>query len=249
MTDHLEADLRDLGRRLDVPPTPDVTTAVLNRLDAPTQRRRVPRLVTAALAALLALATAMVVSPAVRAAVFDLLRIGGVEIHQDEPAPPTPTVEAPLPGERAVSLAQARDAVDFTLRLPAGLGEPDAIQVTGDRVVSMSFDGRVDGRVGERVGERVGAVRVDQFDGHLDPIFEKFTTAADIHRVTVGDQPGIWVDRPHTVLYTDEHGTTHQETARLAGSTLIWEDGGVTYRVEGDLTQAEALAVAESLAG
>lgn len=188
-------------------------------------------MVTAAIAALLALATAMVVSPAVRAAVFDLLRIGGVEIHENEPAPPTPTIEAPLPGERDVSLAQARDAVDFPLRLPAGLGEPDAVWVTGDRVVTMAF----------------GAVRIDQFDGGLDPIFEKFTMAEDIHRVTVGDQPGIWVDRPHVVLYTDEHGTTRDEAARLAGSTLIWEDDGVTYRVEGDLTETEALAIAESL--
>lgn len=232
MTDDLETGLRELGTRLDVPPTPDVTTAVLNRLDDPAPaRRRVPRLVTAVIAALLALATAMVVSPAVRAAVFDLLRIGGVEIHQNEPAPPAPTIEAPLPGERDVSLTDAREAVDFTLRLPTDLGEPDAVRVTGDRVVTMAF----------------GDVRIDQFDGGLDSIFQKFTTADDIHQVSVGDRPGIWVDRPHIVLYTDEHGTTHEEAARLAGTTLIWEDDGVTYRVEGDLTEAEALAIAESL--
>lgn len=232
MTDDLEAGLRDLGARLEVPSTPDVTTAVLNRLDNPTPaRRRVPRLVTAAIAAMVALAAAMVVSPAVRAAVFDLLRIGGVEIHQDEPAPPTPTLEAPLPGERAVSLTEAREIVDFTLRLPTGLGEPDAIRVTDDRVVTLAY----------------GNVRIDQFDGGLDPFFEKFTAAEDVHRVSVDDRPGIWVDRPHVVLYTDDHGTTHEEAARLAGSTLIWADDGVTYRVEGDLTETEALAVAESL--
>ncbi len=231
MTDDLRASLRDLGRRLDVPPTPDVTTAVLNRLDsaAPPARRRVPRLVTAAIAALLALATAMVVSPAVRAAVFDLLRIGGVDIHQNEPAPPPG--ETPPLGDRVVSLADARTAVDFALRLPTGLGEPDAVRVTDDRVVTMSF----------------GDIRVDQFDGGLDPMFEKFAMAEDIHRVSVGDRPGIWVDRPHIVIYIDEDGITREESARLAASTLIWEDDGVTYRVEGDLTQPEALAIAESM--
>jgi hypothetical protein len=231
VSDDLGENLRDLGRRLDVPPTPDVTTAVLNRLDEPppSPRRRVPRLVTAAIAALLALATAMVVSPAVRAAVFDLLRIGGVDIHQNEPAP-TPTAETPL-GDRDLSLAEAREAVDFALRLPAGLGEPDTVRVTDDRVVTMSF----------------GEVRVDQFDGGLDPIFEKFAMADDIHRISVGDRPGIWVDRPHVVVYTDEDGVTREEGARLAASTLIWEDDGVTYRVEGDLTQPEALAIAESM--
>jgi hypothetical protein len=231
VTDDLEADLRDLGRRLDVPPTPELTSAVLHRLDAPAPHRRVPRLVTAAVAAVLALAAAMVVSPAVRAAVFDLLRIGGVELHQNEPAP-TPTLETPLPGERDVTLAQARDAVDFTLRLPAGLGEPDTVRMVDDRVVSMSF----------------GDLRIDQFDGGLDPMFEKFAAADDVHRVSVGDLPGIWVDRPHVVLYADERGVLREEAARLAGSTLIWEDDGITYRVEGDLTQLEALAVAESLA-
>lgn len=228
-TDDLEAGLRDLGRHLDVPPTPDVTAAVLDRLAPP--RRRAPRLVTAAVAALLALATAMVVSPAVRAAVFDLLRIGGVDLHRDEPAPPVPTVEVPLPGEREVSLAQARAAVDFPLRLPTGLGDPDTVLVIDDRVVSMSF----------------GGIRIDQFGGGLDPVFDKFTTAEDIHHVTVGAAPGIWVDRPHVVLYTDDHGATHDEGARLAASTLIWEDGGVTYRVEGDLTETEALAIAGSM--
>lgn len=230
MSDDLQASLRDLGRRLDVPPTPDVTTAVLNRLDAPApSSRRVPRLVTAAIAALLALATAMVVSPAVRAAVFDLLRIGGVDIHQNEPGPPT--VETPQLGDRDLSQADAREAVDFALRLPAGLGEPDTVRVTDDRVVSMSF----------------GDIRIDQFDGGLDPVFEKFAMAEDIHRISVGDQPGIWVDRPHTVIYIDEQGVTREEAARLAASTLIWEDDGVTYRVEGDLTQPEALAIAESM--
>jgi hypothetical protein len=230
VTDDLETGLRDLGAHLDVPPAPDVTAAVLDRLDTPASRRRVPRLVTAAVAALLALAAAMVVSPAVRAAVFDLLRIGGVEIHQNEPAP-TPTSETPLPGEHDVTLAQARETVDFTLRLPAGLGEPDTVRILEDRVVSMSF----------------GDLRIDQFDGGLGPMFEKFAAAEDVHRVSVGDLPGVWVDRPHVVLYVDEDGMLREEAARLAGSTLIWEDDGVTYRVEGDLTETEALAVAESL--
>jgi hypothetical protein len=33
----------------------------------------------------------------------------------------------------------------------------------------------------------------------------------------------------------------------MAGSTLIWEKDGITYRVEGDLTQQQAITIAESL--
>jgi hypothetical protein len=35
--------------------------------------------------------------------------------------------------------------------------------------------------------------------------------------------------------------------SRLAGPTLIWEEGGVTHRVEGAPTLAKAILVAQSL--
>ena len=234
MTDDLETALRAVGTRLDVPPTPQVTDAVLARLDSPVARRPVGRLVAAAVAVLIAFLTAVVVSPTVRAAVYDLLRVGGVEIHENEKAPPPVSVEPVLPGERDVSLAEAREAAPFPLRLPAHLGDPDNVRlINGNppRVVSMAF----------------GAVRIDQFDGGLAPMFSKFAGADDIRQVTVDGGPGVWVDRPHVVIYNDRDGTQHEETARLAGSTLIWEKNGITYRVEGALTQPEAIAIADSL--
>ena len=232
MADDLESALRSLGTRLDVPDPPDVTGRVLARLDAPAPRVWPRRLLTAAVAAVVALATAMVVSPAVRAAVLDFLRIGAVEIHENQPAPVTPSLDPPLPGERDVTLAEATAAVDFPLRLPTGLGPPGAVRLIDDgRVVTMAF----------------GAVRVDQFDGGLDPMFSKFTRAEDVHHVTVDGLPAIWVDRPHPVLYTDRDGTLRDESARLAASTLIWEEDGITYRVEGDLPQWRAIEIAESM--
>ena len=239
--DQLEAALRTLGTRLDVPEPPDLTGDVLARLDEPPRRpgwRPVHRIAAAVVAAVLALATAMAVSPTVRAAVYDLFRIGGVEIHENEPPPVTPTVsvDPPLPGERDVALAAARQAADFPLKVPSALDPPATVRLIDDaRVVSMGF------------ASPHGEVRVDQFDGGLAPMFAKFTHADDVHHVTVLGVPGVWVDRPHPVFYTDETGTMREESARLAGSTLIWESGGITYRVEGDLTQAQAITIAESL--
>lgn len=238
MSDDLEGALRDLGTRLDVPAAPDVTAAVLSRLDEKQNARWRPvhRVVAAAVAALVALATAMVVSPAVRAAVYDLLRIGGVEIHENHPPPSTPSVDQPLPGERDVSLAEARRLADFPLRLPEELGEPVNVRVIdGGRVVSMAF------------GSPHGEVRVDQFDGGLSPMFSKFTSGADVRHVTVSGLPAVWLDRPHVVIYDDPDGTLREESARLAGSTLIWEQDGVTYRVEGQLTETQAIGIAESM--
>ena len=246
MADELENALRALGTRLDVPEAPDPTGAVLARLDEPAPEsgpragwRPVHRLVAAAVALLVALGAAMAVSPAVRAAVYDLLRIGGVEIHENEPAPVVPrdpSVDPPLLGERDVTLDQAREAAGFPLRTPDGLGEPATVRlIDGARVVSMAY----------RTAH--GEVRIDQFDGGLAPMFAKFTTAVDVSHVAVEDTHGVWVARPHPVLYVDRDGVVRDESARLADSTLIWEKDGITYRVEGDLTEDRAITIAESL--
>jgi hypothetical protein len=239
--DRVEAALRELGGRLAVPePPPDPAVAVLARLTEPAPRpapRLLPRLVAAAVALLLALAVAMAVSPTVRAAVFDLFRIGGVEIHYTPP-PVTPTTsDAAAPGERDLSLAGARAAVPFAIRVPRLLGDPDSVRVIDSadggppRVVSLRYPG----------------ARVDEFDGRISPVFEKFTRVVDVERTDVDGAPAVWIPRPHPVLYVDEHGTVHEEAARLAAKTLIWEENGLTYRLEGDFTRAQAETIAASL--
>jgi hypothetical protein len=240
--------LRDLGEHLHVPtpPTPAaLTTAVLARLDAPPPRRTalLPRLVAAAVALLAALGVAMAVSPQVRAAVFEFLRVGGVELNEGPP-PPLRTTEADtaLPGERTVTLDEARAAAPFPVAVPERLGEPDSVLLDSGplpggeqpRVVSLRYT-------------RTGETRIDQFDGRLGPMFEKFTSAADVVPTTVAGHPGIWVPRPHLVLYLDRDGLLVEEAARLAGTTLIWEADGITYRIEGDLDRDQAVEIAESM--
>jgi hypothetical protein len=236
--------LRDLGTHLDVPPPPPgdrLAAAVLDRLDDPVPRRRpalpatlLPRLVAAAVALLLALGVAMAVSPEVRAAVLEFLRIGGVELNQ-APPPVEPTeTDVLLPGERTVTLDQARDAANFPIRLPDALDGPTSVSLadgTPPRVVTLHYDG----------------IRIDEFEGSLAPMFQKFVHAVDAVPTRVHGWQGIWLPRPHPVLYLDRDGTVREESARLAGTTLIWEQGGLTYRVEGDLTQTQALEIAESM--
>lgn len=241
ITRDIEAALRELGGRLDVSPPPaGLATAVLDRLDEPRPAPRVlPKLVAAAVALLVALGVAMAVSPTVRAAVLDFFRIGGVEVHHGPPPVPPSTSAVVLPGERAATLEEARAAVRFDIEVPARLGEPEAVRVVENqppdgsppRVVSLHWPG----------------VRVDEFDGRISPIFAKFLGADDVVRTSVDGATAAWVPRPHPVLYVDRAGTVHEESARLAAKTLIWESGGVTYRVEGELTREEAVAIAESM--
>jgi hypothetical protein len=235
--DDLERELRDLAGWLAVPAAPDVTAPVRARLAAP-PRRRWRYWLAAALAALL-----VAVLPPGRAAVADvvagLLRFSGVEIGtSSEPLPPAGT-PSPLPAQRPAALVEAQRKVRFPIRLPALLGQPEQVLVAD-----------ADGTGGHRVATllyRGGTLRVDAFDGRLDPVFQKQAAGADVEWTQVHGGFAIWIGRPHTLAYVDRSGTVRVETARLAAATLIWEEAGVSYRLEGDLTRDEAVAIAGSM--
>lgn len=236
--DALITELRALGARLDVPEASDQRDAVRARLTRPDPApRRVRRWILAGVAALVG--AVAVVAPA-RAAVVDavggLLRIAGIEVRQDGDPGSLPATPAPLPSVRNAGLDEVRRTALFPVRLPAELGEPSLVTVAdadpsgAPRVISMVFRG--------------GAVRFDQFDGLPSPVF--FKMAGDAEWVEIGTG-GIWLKKPHPVTYVGRDGAERTETARLAGPTLIWSDGTVTYRLEGPATLAEARRIAGSL--
>jgi hypothetical protein len=238
--DDLVAELRALGPYLEIPEPADQRAAVRARLSAPVPRRRhLRRWIAAAVAAVVL--TVSAVEPA-RAAVVgvvgDLLRVAGIEVRR-EPADPggLPPSPGPLPSQRSASLEAARRAALFPVRVPARLGPPDQV-VLGDpdprgapRVVTLTYRG--------------GDVRFDQFDGAVSPVFLK--SAPDGRWVSVGPDSGIWLPGPHPVTYVGRDGVERTATARLAGPTLIWSDGSVSYRLEGLATLAEAQLVALSV--
>jgi hypothetical protein len=94
----------------------------------------------------------------------------------------------------------------------------------------------------------VGAteVLVASFDGRLEePFIDKALSAGSaIERVDVDGAPGLWIDgAPHVVTYLDP--LERIATRRIAGNTLLWQDGDVIHRVEGFTTLEAALAFAE----
>ena len=65
--------------------------------------------------------------------------------------------------------------------------------------------------------------------------------------VSVNGGQGYWLEgEPHEFLYTDGRSVS-VERLRLAGNVLLWEVGGITYRIEGPRTLDEALRIAYSL--
>ena len=218
---NLEHELRVLP--IAFPDEPDLAPRVLARLERPARRWwLVPAL------AALAVAGALLAIPQTRAAILDLFRIGGVEVRRVETQPRAP-VRAPMLG-REVSLATARSTVDFPLLVPR---DP--------------FTAFVDGPM---VNLRWKRYVLSQWHGEQLPFAQKqLGPDSQTVGVEVRGATGLWITGArHEIIYRDP--ATDQIVAksrRLAGNVLIWEDGDVTYRLEGARTVADARAVARNL--
>jgi hypothetical protein len=221
----LDRELRALAVLVDLPGERDLVPAVLARLGAPRVRRHVPWRGLAAVGALVlvvGLAATMAI-PDARTAVLRFLGIKGATVFLVDELPPASTV--PQAYGEPVTLGEAQRVVGFRPLLPRELGEPDSVRI--DRfnpsfVVLLYGTHDVRLRLTELVG---GAV-------------EKYALAdRPVERVLVNGEPGIWVEGRHVVkeLFS---------LPRLAGNTLLWEQDGLTLRLEGRLTKAEALEIA-----
>ena len=243
----VEAELRAVGRSLEVPPVGDLTVAVRQQLEGRAPGRRYKPALgirhsrlgwRAALVALAALLVVMVATPQGRAAIAHVFRFAGVELRQ-EPGPARhPGSRASLPGQRGMSLERARRQVSFPILVPAALGRPGEVVVSDrGRVVSLIYP-----------RTPYGLVRIDEFAGHLDQlVFEKFVHSGDVTEVRVNGARGLWVKGPQELVYITRDGIPAAASARLTtGNTLIWGTRQVAVRLEGNLTRTAALAIADS---
>jgi hypothetical protein len=235
----LEQQLVALGRSLDVPETPDLTSRVLadlpGRRQAPT-RRLVLALAVVALAALLA----ALAIPDARSALLRFLQVGSERIELvDELPEVTAPPELELALGKQVSLAQARRDAGFDLlELDE---EPDAVFL-GDRGTVWFLYGTPD------------AVRllVSQTpDVGIDEPFvvkKLVESGTQVEQAFVRGSPAYFLSgEPHVVMLVDEFGIEIPESLRLAEDVLVWEERGRTVRIEGDLTLAGALELADTL--
>jgi hypothetical protein len=260
----LERALADLGPHLEHPPTPPIAEAVVARITAPSTvapprgRAWLPRagwrrVAVAALALVLLAVVVVVATPGAREAVARRLGLPGVAIHLGGQTPSVPSLPAG-PGAnldlgRRVTLEQAAAALSFRPLVPTapGFERPDAVY-RSDGVPGGRVDLLWRARPGLPVSPFTNAgLLLTEF--RADPLVEKFAkTSGNVTAVEVAGGTGYWFDgSPHAFAYTDSRGTIREETARLAGNTLLWTRGPLTLRLEGQISQAEALRIAESL--
>jgi hypothetical protein len=86
-----------------------------------------------------------------------------------------------------------------------------------------------------------------QFSASVDEvIYKQVAPGSTIHRVSVGGHHGYWLQGAHYFTYFDRERNMKTEQVRLAGNVLLWQLGTRTLRLEADISEAEALRIAES---
>ena len=251
----LERRLGGLRDDMAWPPTPDLASAVAARIAAePAQRPwrpwpalRMPgmpvlRPVTAGLAAAVvavAIALTLAAAPGVRARVADWLGIGAVRIERVDRLPDAgPAADLGL--GRRTSAAAARRRTGLPTPAIRALGAPDAIYATptgraGPARVSVVYVAR---RGLPATTNGLGALLTILPGGNPEIVKKLAGSGTDVAFVDVAGAPGVFVSGEQHVVGPPN---------RLAGNTLIWVRGAVTYRLEADLGRDAMLRLARSV--
>ena len=263
-----ETQLRSIARGMEYPTTPDIAGSVATRLRSSPRARLMNRTLVRSLILAAVLLASLLLIPPVRAAVFEFIQVGVVRIFRPEPAPaPAPTQipltisTATLSAERPVTatsaptlpslaplleqiagettLAGAQKKAEYQILFPtypAGIGEPDRVFVQ-DADGPMTILVWLDAQHPEQVKMSLHFIPKGSW------AVEKFAPQA-IDETSVNGRRAIWAVGPYPLLL--RNGDMKIERL-INGNVLIWEDGGVTYRLETDLSMEDAVRIAESL--
>jgi hypothetical protein len=220
LIEELERALVQLGRELELPPTPDLAAAVAPRL----RRRRRWWIAAVAVAAAVALAFAV---PGSRAELLRFFHIGGETIQLVDDLPPLPDGRAELAGTPTTL-----EALPFRAFLPYG-ERPDAVLRFSPRGAWLVY-GPIDRP----------RLLLAEFEPDVDfqLVVKKVAISTGAEWLRVGGNTALWIPggRKHELFLPGG-------IVRYAGSTLVLGLNTLTIRIEGRLTKAEAIRVALAL--
>lgn len=228
-----EQQLKATAAAFPYPNTPDVAAAVRRRL-AVQQPQSLRRAVAVGLAIVLALASLLLV-PQVRAAVLEFFQIGAIKVEVVESTPTPAAVPHTIwDVSEPVSLGEAIDRFPYPLQLPSTLGPPDAVRLRrgrdGEQAVIFLW--------GNTAAPDIALYQVSGFSFGL-----KMLARDAIDQLLIDGEPAFWLEGEHPLFLTDgEFPAVRIES----GNVLLWYGRNVTYRLEGNLTLAEALALVDS---
>jgi hypothetical protein len=218
-------DLRSLAGWVAWPPTPADVAA---RLELGPRPRRHGRLVVALAVVALAIAVAMAV-PRARSSILRFFHVGGVTITRVSTLPPA------SPRGLGVDLGKRVTAAEAESSLGAPLAAPDPAHPP--RLYDRS------GVVSALLPEPEPTLLSESgFSGLMKKLAVGGTRIESI-QIARGVE-GLWLSGAQHVFFGP------QLPPRLAGNTLLWERGSVTFRIEGRaLTRARAVELARQILG
>ena len=254
----LETMLAALAARIDWPATPQLKVVIPRRAAVlPLRPRFRARWAMAAVAVLVILATLLAYTPT-RTAIADWVNLH-INIRRTTALPtpsplPSGTLGSNLGLGTQTTLDGAQAHVQWHVLVPSQLGTPDAVYLL------LPPDGASGGEVSLVYGTSSGipvssetgvAVLVTEARGSVNERFfdKTLSEGTTIEQVTVNGHQGWWISgQPHVFVFIDSDGAPRFETLRLATNTLVIDDGGTIVRIEGHMTEAQALQIAGTLA-
>lgn len=241
----LEKQLRALAAEFPYPRTPDIATGLHEDRAGSRAPWLKARVVYILILATIGLAGFLALAPTARAAVWNTIRLSVVRIFLDD------HLEAPEPAETGAddesllldiagrtTLAEAQRLTDFELSVPEcppDLGPPDDVFIQdpeGSLVVMVWKDAL-----------NPEEVRMSLHTMSNDVLVKKYQPRT-ILETSVNGEVALWTAGPYLLWV---RSGDLREIRLMEGRVLIWQQGGVTYRLETDLALEEAVRVAESL--
>jgi len=234
-----------LARAIEWPTTPDLPSIVTAgieeterapapirpRLSLPSRRRTLLVLI----AAFLALAAAAVAAKLV----FD---IGAIQIQTIPTGTlPSPVITGSALGHATTLEGAAEEA--FPPLVPAKLGPPGRVwveEVGGDTRVVLGWLPREDLAA---IGEVPYGATLSEFQGEAIVYVKSSEMPVQLTRVN-GEQ-AYWLTGPHELDVLTADGAIARY--RVTGNVLIWQQGGLTLRLETSLDLQSARAIARSV--
>ena len=246
--DTLQTALADLATAIDWPDTPRLSMSVAAAIRSGDRRSQAWRPARRGL--LLGLAATLLL---VGAAAAIGIALGGLRIITGGPPPGSPLPDALVVergfGEQTNLEVAARSLGALLVPDLPALGEPDHVY----------FDART-GAAALAWGEREGlpadpgtglGIVITEFRADIGPsTFEKLVEGGTrVEQAVVGATTGYWIEGgEHFFYFRTADGEVLETTIRLVGTTLMWERQGLTLRIEGAPTLADAVRIAESMA-
>ena len=152
-----------------------------------------------------------------------------------ELGPLAPGVAPPFAG-RSVPVDAVQAAVPFRVRMISSLGAPDDARVRDDitgGMVTIVYEG---GRIlltQWRTTDVAGRIALVPASGAAED-------------VAIGDLPALWIEGTARGTFTliGADGAVHRESFEVGTGVLLWNDGAMTFLLQGAGSKAEAMRLA-----